>query len=122
MIQIELQLAILWIALMLVFLLGDVIRLFSGDTKPGEIMGKKMSQPVWLGISILMVTPILMILASIFLSQPINRPLNIIVAGLWFLFNLMGLPSYPSAYDRFLLLVSMVINVITIVIAWNWAA
>ena len=30
----------IWIALMLTYLLGDVIRIFAGDFKPGEIEGK----------------------------------------------------------------------------------
>lgn len=37
---IPIKLAALWVALMLVYLLGDVLRIFSGDFKPGEIMGK----------------------------------------------------------------------------------
>ena len=39
-----------------------------------------------------------------------NRWANIIVAGFFFLFNLVGLPTYPSAYDKFLLVVSLVFN------------
>lgn len=120
MIQTELQLAVLWIVLMLIFLLGDVLRLFSGDTKPGEIEGKKATQPMWLGISMLMLTPILMILVSIFVAQPASRVANIVMAAFWFVFNLIGIPSYSSAYDKFLLAVSMVVNVMTIVVAWNW--
>ncbi len=41
--------------------------------------------------------------------------------GLLGLFNLVGLPTYPSLYDKFLLVVSMVFNGVTIWYAWNWA-
>ena len=36
------------------------------------------------------------------------------------MFNLVGLPSYPSAYDKFLLAVSLVFNGVTVWTAWNW--
>jgi len=41
----------LWVALMLTNLLGDVLRIFAGDTIAGEIDGVKASQTVWLGIA-----------------------------------------------------------------------
>jgi len=31
------------------------------------------------------------------------------------------LPTYPSLYDKFLLVVSMVFNGVTIWYAWNWS-
>jgi len=43
------------------------------------------------------------------------------VAVFFFGFNLLGLPTYPSAYDRFLIVVGLVFNVLTIGYAWNWA-
>jgi ABC-type transport system involved in cytochrome c biogenesis permease component len=36
-------LAVLWIAVMLTYLLGDVIRIFSGDVTLGEIEGQLKS-------------------------------------------------------------------------------
>jgi hypothetical protein len=33
----------LWMALMLTYLLGDVLLIFAGDFKAGEMEGKKMS-------------------------------------------------------------------------------
>jgi hypothetical protein len=55
-------------------------------------------------------------------SYPIrvNRWANIIVAVFFFVFNLIGLPIYPSAYDKFLIVVSLVFNVLTVWFAWNW--
>jgi len=51
-----------------------------------------------------------------------GRWVNIIVAVFFFLFNLVGLPTYPPFYDKFLLAVSLGFNVITIWYAWNWKA
>jgi len=41
---VRIQLSALWVALMLTYLLGDVLRIFSGDFKPGEIGGMQVSQ------------------------------------------------------------------------------
>jgi hypothetical protein len=43
-----------------------------------------------------------------------------LVAGFFILLNLVGLPTYPSLYDKFLLVVSMVFNGVTIGYAGNW--
>lgn len=117
---IQIKLSALWVSLMLTYLLGDVLRIFSGDFKAGEIGGMKVSQTMWLGIAILMVIPIVMVFLSLTLNDPVNRWVNIIVAAVFFVFNLIGLPTYPSAYDKFLILVGLVFNVLTIWHAWRW--
>ncbi len=118
--NIKVTLSILWIAVMLTYLLGDVLRIFTGDATPGEIEGIKFTQAMSFGIAALMVTPILMVVLSQMLPHDINRWANIIVAGFWILFNLVGLPTYPGHYDKFLLVVSMIFNGITIWYAWKW--
>ena len=35
-------------------------------------------------------------------------------------FNLIGLPGYPGAYDRLLIVVGLLINVLTFWTAWTW--
>ena len=113
----------LWVTTMLTYLLGDVLRIFSGDYKLGE-MGQqlaKITQPMWLGIAVLMVIPIVMVVLSMLLPQPVNRWVNIIVAVFFFLFNVVGLPTYPSAFDKFLIVVSLAFNVLTVWYAWNWS-
>ena len=72
------------------------------------------------GIAILMVTPIVMVVLTLMLGHPANRWANVIVGGFFFIFNLIGLPTYPSAYDKFLIAVSLVFNVLTVWYAWNW--
>jgi len=118
--DIKVTLSILWIAVMLTYLLGDVIRIFTGDVILGELNGTKYTQGLSLSIAVMMVIPIVMVVLSLVLPQNINRWANIILAAGWFLLNLVGLPSYEGRYDQFLLAVSMVFNVITIWFAWNW--
>ncbi|MBX3066479.1 MAG: hypothetical protein KF726_26095 [Anaerolineae bacterium] len=111
----------IWVALMLTYLLGDVLRIFSGDFKPGEISGARMTQPMTLGIAILMVIPIVMVFLSLTLPYPAIRWVNIVLAVFFFLFNLVGLPTYPGWYDKFLIVVGLVFNVLTVWYAWQWA-
>ena len=111
----------LWAALMLTYLWGDVLRIISGDF---EKMGgmQEMTQGMWLGIAGLMLIPILMLVLTLTLPYQANRWANIIAAIFFFVFNLTTLNTYPSAYDKFLLIVSLVFNVLTVWYAWKWAA
>lgn len=120
--NIQIKLSAIWIALMLVYLLGDVLRIFVGDFVSGEIEGVAITQAMALGIAVLMLIPILMLLATLLMNnQPVNRWLNIIAAGSLFVFNLFGLPTYPGLYDKFLIVVGLGFNLLTIFYAWNWA-
>jgi hypothetical protein len=107
-----------WVALVLIYLYGDVLRIFSGDFARMQTI--QFTPAMWLGVAVLMLIPILMVPLSLALPQPVNRWANIIVAVFFFLFNLVGLPTYPSAYDKFLLAVSLVFNGVTVWTAWNW--
>jgi len=107
-----------WVALVLIYLYGDVLRICSGDF--AKMQNIQFTQAMWLGIAVLMLIPILMVPLSLALPQPVNRWANIIAAVFFFLFNLVGLPTYPSAYDKFLLAVSLGFNVMTVWTAKNW--
>jgi hypothetical protein len=93
--EMKIKLSAVWIALMLTYLLGDVLRIFSGDFIAGEIGGKKVSQAMWFGIALLMAISIVMVFLSLTLNYPVNRWANIIIAVLFFIFNVIGLPTYP---------------------------
>ena len=117
--DVQITLAFLWVALMLCYLLGDVLRIISGELKLGEIEGKKLPSGMLVGMAILMVIPIIMVVLSITLDYSVNRVLNIIVAIFWFVFNLISIKGY-SAFDKFLLIVSMGFNALTVWYAWKW--
>lgn len=121
MVDTRIILSALWVALMLTYLLGDVLRICSGDFKPGNAGGVRLTQAMWLGIAVVMLIPIVMLLASLMLEYPVNRWANIIAAVFLFLFNLVGLPTYRSAFDKFLIIVGLVFNVMTVWMAWHWA-
>lgn len=119
MLDTRLLLAAVWVMLMLVYLLGDVLRIFAGDFIPGEIGGVKVTQLMWMGIAVLMLMPILMIFLTLTLEQSLSRWANIIVAVFFFIFNLVGLSGYKP-YDKFLIIVGLIFNLITVWYAWHW--
>ena len=111
----------LWVATMLTFLWGDVLGLISADTAPGKI-GERVYEAthvIWVAIAALMMSPIVMIVLNLTLDHRAIRWANIIVAVFWIIFNLSSLSGYP-AYNKFLLIVSIVFNVMIVWYAWKW--
>ncbi len=113
-------LSALWVSLMLTYLLGDVLRIFSGDFKAGEIQGMQATQAIWFAAALLMLIPIVMVTLTLTLKYPAIRWVTIVAAAVLFLFNLVGLPTYPSVYDKFLIAVGLVFNIVTVWYAWTW--
>jgi len=112
----------LWVAVMLTYLWGDVLRIMAGDFKAGELLGgMQPTQGLWLLIAAIMLIPIVMVVLTLTLKYPAIRWVNIIVPIIVVVFNLFGLP-YPGAYDNFLIIVSFVFNALTVWYAWKWVA
>jgi len=110
-----------WVVTTLIYLYGDVFRIVSGDfaKKMGDL---KFSRGVWFGLAVLMLIPILMVFLTLVLPKPVSRWTNIIIAAFFFLFNLVGLPTYLSLYDKFLIAVSLVFNCVTFCYALKWTS
>ncbi len=115
----RIKLSALWVSLMLTYLLGDVLRIFSGDFVAGELSGMEMSQGLMLGMAALMVIPVVMVFLSLSLKHAVNRWANIILSIFFFVFNAIGLPTYASLYDQFLIVVGLVFNVVIVWVAWK---
>jgi len=92
--DIQIKLAFMWVAVTLVYIYGDILRMVAGDMPPGEINGMKATPVMMFGISVLMSITIVMVVLTLTLDYNINRWLNIIVAAFWFLFTLIDLRSY----------------------------
>ena len=110
----------LWVATMLTYLWGDVLRIMAGHVTPGmlneDVPG---NQKIWMMIAVIMLVPIVMVVLNLTLKYPAVRWTNIIVAIIVIVFNLFGLP-YKGAYDNFLIMVSFVFNAMVIWYAWRW--
>ena len=122
MVDVKIILSALWVAAMFVWQQGDVQRLYSGDFIPGETkLGEMMSpEMLWMISAITMTIPVVMIILSLTLNYPVNRWANIIVGIVYTGYNLIGLPRYPSAYDKFLIFVSIVFTALIVWFAWKW--
>ena len=89
--EIRIKLSALWIALMLTYLLGDVLRIFSGDFEAGEIGGQQVTQGMYLGLAALLVIPVVMVFLSLTLPHQADRWANIILPIVFFSFNAASL-------------------------------
>jgi hypothetical protein len=110
----------LWVALMLTYLLGDVLRIFTGHFSPGSIQGVQITQAMGLGIAILMFIPIAMAIVALLIADPSSRWVHILFAVGLALFNLVGLPGYEGWYDKLLIVLGIGINALTVWRAWSW--
>ena len=117
--EVRIILSGLWVALMLTYLLGDVLRIFAGDFEPGEIAGQKAGPWMFVLAALIMLIPIVMVVLSLTLGYPAVRWVNLAVAVFLVLFNIVGLP-YPGAYDNLLIGVSFVFNGLIVWYAWTW--
>ena len=97
MVDTRIILAALWGCLMLVFLLGDVLRIYAGDFVTGELAGRPAPPWMWLLVAVIMLTPIVMIALSLVVP-------------------------YPGAYDNFLIVASSGFCGAIIWYAWTWPA
>ena len=120
--DVQIKLSALWVALMFIWQQGDMQRLYSGDYIPGDLkLGEVMSpEMLWLVSAIWMTIPVVMLFLSLTLKYKANRWANIIVAIIFVILNIIGLPSYPWGYDKFLIIVGLVFNVLIVWYAWKW--
>lgn len=77
---IKITLSAIWVALVLTYLLGDVMRIFAGDFTPGEMGDGPVNGNMFFIAGIMMLIQILMVLLSILLPHQTNRWANIVVA------------------------------------------
>jgi hypothetical protein len=118
--DVPIRLGALWIALMLTYLLGDVLRIFAGDFRPGEIGGVRGSPAMWVGAALIMLIPIVMLVVSVTFDGQVARWAHVGTAVALFGFNLIGLPTYPGLYDKLLIGVGLGWNALTVATAWGW--
>jgi hypothetical protein len=113
-------LAACWVSLMLIYLLGDVIRIFAGHVTPGRMGDREGADWMFTVAALVMLLPIAMILTSLLVPATPLVWITVIVAAFLAVFNLMGLPSYQGFYDKMLIVVSIGVNGVTIWQALAW--
>ena len=108
-----------WASLMLIYLLGDVLRIFAGHAEPGRIAGKPAPEWMWTLVAVIMIVPIVMILGSLLIPAEPLRWITIVLSVALIVFNLSGLP-YRGFYDNLLIVLSLGLNALIGWIAWAW--
>jgi hypothetical protein len=113
-------LAACWVSLMLIYLLGDVMRIFAGHfTAGGMGDGKPTADWMWTVATLVMLIPVAMILVSLLVPTPALVWVTVIAAAFMAIFNLLGLP-YQGFYDNLLIVVGIALNGVTIWQALAW--
>ena len=112
-------LAAAWVSLMLIYLLGDVMRIFAGHVEPGRIGDQKAADWMWTLASAIMLILIAMILASLLVPIEPLRWITMALSIGFVIFNLMGMP-YKGFFDNMLLVISFGLNGFIVWIAWVW--
>ena len=114
------QLAVCWVALMLIYLLGDVLRLYEKGQAAAMIDGKPMTQAHLMMAALLMLIPVILALGMVFLSRGFARWSGIIGAVILFVINIFGVTGYTGLFDRVLICLSLALNIFTAVWTWLW--
>lgn len=121
MIEIRIQLSHLWSVLMIVYFVGDLLRIFNINHVETYTQTTRCIQPMKLCISMLMIIPILMLVLILILPQPVSRWTNIVLAGGMLFCNWVGLSHDLGMYDKFLIGVGIILNTVTLWLTWNMA-
>jgi hypothetical protein len=121
-INVKLKLSGLWVAAMFSWVYGDLLRIYSGDYLVGDDIaaGFMSMEMLWMISAITMIVPGVMVFLSLALKAKVNRWTSIIVGAFYTAYNLVGLSSYPSAYDKFLIVVSIVFTALIVWHAGKW--
>jgi uncharacterized membrane protein len=65
----------------LIYLYDDVLRIYHSGDMGKALADMKLNQFVWLGVPVLILTPILMVFLTLVLPQSVSRWASIIVAA-----------------------------------------
>lgn len=76
------KMALLWVALMLCYLLGDVLRILDLGQRAAQIDGQPMTQMQFLMAAGMMAIPILMVVLSVLLPLPYVQWMGVVAAAL----------------------------------------
>jgi len=128
-VNVKTRLALLWVALMFLYIYNDIFSLFQpghvAELVEGQLEGVQFTQKLLFGAAILMAFPSFMILLSLTLKARANRLVNIVVAILHVLI-LFGTQFVGEGetwfYWRFYELLEAVFLVLIIWTAWKWPA
>ena len=127
-INIKIKLALLWTALMFLYVYADFFQLMTPGKLENMMQLKTPMGPtspdILVVFSVILIIPTLMIVLAIFLKPKINKWLNIIVAFLYALISLLIIvSSIHDEWHRFYVIINfleLLVFTLIIVQAWRW--
>ena len=128
-VKVKARLALLWVALMFLYIYNDLFSLFqpghAAELVEGRLEGVQFTQTLLFGAAVLMALPSLMVLLSLTLKARVNRLVNI-VAGIFHVFVLIEIQFVGEDdawfYWRFYELLEALFLALIIRTAWKWPA
>jgi hypothetical protein len=126
-VHVKVKLALLWVALMFLYIYNDIFSLYQpghvADLFEGQLEGVQFTQSLLVGAALLMALPSFMILLSLTLKAKANRLVNIIV-GIFHVLVLIGTQFVGEGetwwYWRLNELFEALFLVLIIWTAWTW--
>ena len=126
-VNMKVKLALLWVALMLLYIYNDILSLYQpghvADLFEGQLEGVQFTQSLLFGAAVLMAFPCFMVLLSLTLKARANRLVNIIV-GIFHILVLISTQFVGEGetwyYWRFYELLEALFLAIIIRSAWKW--
>jgi hypothetical protein len=126
-VNVKVKLALLWVALMFLYVYNDVFSMFQpghvAELVEGQMEGVQFTQLLLFGAAVLMAFPSFMILLSLTLKARTNRLMNIVV-GIFQVLVLLGTQFVGEGetwfYWRFYELLEGLFLALIIWTAWKW--
>ena len=126
-VNVKLKLALLWVALMFLYIYNDIFSMYQpghvAQLLEGHLEGVAFSQSMLIGAAVLMAVPSIMVLLSLTLKASVVRWANIIV-GAFQLLVLLGTQFVGEGetwlYWRLYELLEAVFLALIIWTAWKW--
>ena len=126
-VNIKVKLALLWVALMFLYIYNDIFSMYQpghvAELIEGQLEGVRFTQTMLFGAAILMAFPSFMVLMSLILKAKANRLVNIII-GILHVLILIGTQFVGEGetwyYWRLNELFEALFLVLIIWTAWKW--
>ena len=124
-INVKIKLSGLWVAVMLLYVYGDIFGFYKPglieEIITGEVAGMQITQVWLLGFVIMMAIPSVMVFLSLTLTPKVNHWANIIVAIVYFgvLVGALFVGELSVAYT-FSSIVEAVLLALIVWYAWKW--
>lgn len=126
-VNIKVKLALLWAALMFIYIYNDILSMYQpghvSELAEGHLEGVHFTPTLLFGAAALMALPSLMVLLSLILKARVNRLVNIVL-GIFHILVLVGTQFVGEGetwlYWRFNELLEALFLVLIIWSAWKW--